>query len=90
METKDKIENGDEYRNIEEEVEKLKLDINKFNEDRVYIPDPNIVLQKSCFLLAKKLRDSTKKQLSRFLDKFEEDIKTFESEENLQSENVLL
>ncbi|KYM76201.1 Gem-associated protein 5 [Atta colombica] len=90
VETKDKIENGDEYRNIEEEVEKLKLDINKFNEDRVYIPDPNIVLQKSCFLLAKKLRDSTKKQLSRFLDKFGEDIKTFESEENLQSENVLL
>jgi len=65
VETKDKIEN--DYSNIEEEAEKLKLDINKFNEERVGIPDVNFIFYKA-YSIAKKLGDSNKLQLVQFLE----------------------
>ncbi|KYN08591.1 PREDICTED: gem-associated protein 5 [Cyphomyrmex costatus] len=87
VEIRDKIENGDEYRNTEEEAEKLKLDVNKFIEDRVNIPDPNIVLQKAGFVANKIKDDNNKLQLLQFLDKFVE-IKT--PQEHSQLENISL
>ncbi|XP_071629250.1 gem-associated protein 5 [Temnothorax longispinosus] len=82
-ETKDEIQNGD-YRNIEEEAEKLKLDINKFNEERVCIPNPNIVFHKAC-LIADRLKDSDK--LLQFLEELRKEVKKFGMEQSL-SENL--
>lgn len=65
METKDKIEN--DYSNIEEEAEKLKFDINKFNEERVCILDTNILFYKA-YSIAEKLESSNKLQLVQFLE----------------------
>jgi len=90
-EIKDETENG-EYKSIEEEAEKLKLDINKFNEERVHIPDLNVVFRKACYVANYcELRDSNKFQLLQFLAKnsFKE-IKILELEENLQLENTSL
>lgn len=87
---KNEIENGDDYRNIEEEAEKLKLDINKFNEERVCIPNPNDVFHKTCSIV-KKLKDSNKFYLLQFLKKVSEETKTFEIEEilpNLENLNI--
>lgn len=61
------IENSDDYNNIEKEAEKLKLDINKFNEERVCIPDPNIIFHKA-YSIVDKLKDSNKLQLLQFLE----------------------
>lgn len=85
---KNEIENGDDYRNIEEEAEKLKLDINKFNEERVCIPNPNNVFHKTC-LIVNKLKDSNQIHLLQFLEKVSKDIKAFEIKETLPLENFL-
>lgn len=77
---KDDIENNDDYKNIEEEAEKLKLDINKFNEERIYIPNPKVVFQKA-YLVASKMSDSNKLQLLQFLGKLIKLVKTVEIEE---------
>lgn len=82
VDMKDDIEN-DDYKNIKEEAEKLKLDVNKFNEERIYIPDPNIVFQK-VYLVASKLSNSNRIQFFPFLNKFVEQVKIYEiKEENL-------
>lgn len=83
---KNEIENGDDYRNIEEEAEKLKLDINKFNEERISTPNPNDVFQKTC-LIANKLKDSNQLHLLQFLKKVNEEV-TFEKEETSLLENL--
>lgn len=84
---KNEIENGDDYRNIEEEAEKLKLDINKFNEERICIPNPNDAFQKTC-LIVNKLKDSNQLHFLQFLKKVNEEIKTFEIEDTLPLENL--
>lgn len=57
----DDVENDDACKRIKEEIEKLKLDENKFREERVCMPNPKIVFNKAC-LLANKLSD-----INRFL-----------------------
>lgn len=90
METKDDIEN-DDYKNTEQEAETLKLDINKFNEERVCIPDPNIVFRKACSIATKlKIKDGNKFQFLEFLEKLFKEVKTFEVEEALPLEDLSL
>lgn len=88
-ETEEEIENDERYTSIQEEAEKLKHDVNKFNEERIHVPPPDVVFHKAN-LVANKLRDSNKFQLLQFLDKSLKKMKAFELEKNTQSENVSL
>lgn len=64
----DDVENDDDCKRIKKEIEKLKLDGNKFREERVCMPNPKIVFDKAC-LLANKLSDINRLLLLHSLDK---------------------
>ncbi|XP_011872793.1 PREDICTED: gem-associated protein 5 isoform X2 [Vollenhovia emeryi] len=90
VETKDKmVENSDDYRDVKEDVEKLKLDINKFNEERVSIPDPNMVFRKACLIAGELKDDNNKFQLLQFLEKVIQHVNKF-AEQELPLENLYL
>lgn len=84
MKAKDESENDDDYRDLEKEAQELKFNINKFKEERVYIPNPDTVCQ-TARLVAIKLRDSNKIQLLQFCDELSGGTDTLKASEILLS-----
>ncbi|XP_011636844.1 gem-associated protein 5 [Pogonomyrmex barbatus] len=74
-----KLEKGNEtenhnYQTIEEEAEILKIYVNKFCEDRIFIPDPFDIFQKTCSLV-KKLQEKNQFLFLACLNKLVEETK---------------
>ena len=65
----DDVEKSDDYKKIKEEVEKLKLDENKFREERVCMPNPKVIFDKACSLANKLSDDNDRFRLLHSLDK---------------------
>lgn len=65
----DDVEKNDDYKKIKEEVEKLKLDENKFREERVCMPNPKVIFDKACSLANKLSDDNDRFRLLHSLDK---------------------
>ncbi|KAL6431847.1 hypothetical protein ACFW04_007362 [Cataglyphis niger] len=80
----DDVENDDACKRIKEEIEKLKLDENKFREERVCMPNPKIVFNKACLLANKLSNDVNRFLLLDSLNKLVKikEIKLPELEEN--------
>lgn len=83
MKAQDESENGDDYKDLEKEAQELKFNINKFDEERVYIPNPDTVFQTACSI-ANKLRDNNKFKLLQFCDKLTGGKDTLKENEDLQ------
>ncbi|KAL6264530.1 hypothetical protein P5V15_004637 [Pogonomyrmex californicus] len=73
LEKENEIENHN-YQTIEEEAEILKIYVNKFCEDRIFIPDPFDIFQKTC-VLVKKLQEKNQFLFLACLNKLVEETK---------------
>ncbi|XP_036139651.1 gem-associated protein 5 isoform X2 [Monomorium pharaonis] len=88
VKTKNETEDGDNYRDLEKEAQELKFNINKFNEERVYTPNLNTVLE-IAHSVAIKLRDSNQFQLLQFCNNLTKETVTVDSIMTEEDENLV-